>query len=167
MVVPPRIQFEPECASKFCWESYVSCAVHPVKVEIVEAVTWIGIQPSLTELTRVLKAPGASNLAHHLRGLKDLGVWDAIGEGDEPFEWARLVPDVIHPAKVAIVEAMCWIDKPLSPREVDSVLDDRYGLSLVAYHMRSLAEAGAIRLVEQRQVRGALQNLYVLEPRGR
>jgi hypothetical protein len=34
-------------------------------------------------------------------------------EGGEPFDWSALVPRVAHPLRVAIVEALLWIDRPL------------------------------------------------------
>ena len=35
------------------------------------------------------------------------------------FNWGSLVPYLIHPVKVAIIEAMEWVEVPLSPRELD------------------------------------------------
>jgi hypothetical protein len=80
----------------------------------------------------------------------------------QTFEWEMLVPRMIHPLKVAIIEAMCWIEEPVSPRELDDVFDEEFGLSLVAYHMRGLADVGAVERVRQQAVRGALQSFYVL-----
>jgi len=82
--------------------------------------------------------------------------------GREHFEWDTLVPCMVHPVKVAVVEAMHWIDEPISPRELDTVLDEEYGVSLVAYHVRVLANMGAVEKVGQQAVRGALQTFYVL-----
>lgn len=80
----------------------------------------------------------------------------------QSFEWAALVPRVVHPLKVAIIEALEWIELPLSAKDVDLVLDEEFGLSLISYHMRKLADVGAIEKVEQRAVRGALQSFYAL-----
>lgn len=82
--------------------------------------------------------------------------------GREHFEWAVLVPRLVHPMKVAIIETMSWIDEPISPRELDRIFEDQYGVSLVAYHVRVLADIGAIEKVRQQAVRGALQTFYVL-----
>ena len=83
-------------------------------------------------------------------------------EGREPFQfdWSELVPRIVHPLKVAIVEALTWIDTPMSPTELNRVLYQQSDLSLVAYHVRKLAEAGVITIVGQRPVRGALQTFY-------
>lgn len=37
-------------------------------------------------------------------------------EGNEPlpFDWAALVPLVVHPMRVTIIEALCWVGEPLS-----------------------------------------------------
>jgi DNA-binding transcriptional ArsR family regulator len=78
------------------------------------------------------------------------------------FNWDSLVPYLIHPVKVAIIEAMEWIEVPVSPRELDRVFDEKYGLSLVSYHMRTLADVGVVEKVRQQSVRGALQTFYSL-----
>lgn len=78
------------------------------------------------------------------------------------FNWDTLVPYLIHPVKVAIIEAMEWVDVPLSPRELDRIFDEEFGVSLVAYHMRTLAEVGVVEKVGQQPVRGALQTFYAL-----
>jgi hypothetical protein len=87
-----------------------------------------------------------------------------VGDG-QSFEWDALVPLVVHPLKVAIVEAMLWIGEPMSAKELDYVLDEQWGLSLVAYHLRRLLEFGAIEPVRQQPVRGALQTFYALAAR--
>ena len=82
-----------------------------------------------------------------------------------PFNWDVLIPISVHPAKVAIIEAMQWIAVPLSPKELDRIFDEEYGVSLVSYHMRTLAEIGVVEKVRQRAVRGAVQNFYTLVAR--
>jgi hypothetical protein len=84
------------------------------------------------------------------------------GSNNGHFNWDILVPYLIHPVKVAIIEAMEWIEVPVSPRELDRVFDEQFGLSLVAYHMRTLAEVGVVEKVRQEPVRGAVQKFYSL-----
>jgi hypothetical protein len=67
--------------------------------------------------------------------------------------------------KVVIIEAMEWVEVPLSPRELDHMFDEQFGVSLVSYHMRTLAEVGAVEKVRQQPVRGALQTFYSLSAR--
>ena len=78
------------------------------------------------------------------------------------FNWESLVPHSVHPVRVAIIEAMEWINEPLAPKELDQIFDEEFGLSLVAYHTRKLADVGAVEKIRQRPVRGALQSFYVL-----
>jgi hypothetical protein len=81
---------------------------------------------------------------------------------DRHFKWDTLVPHIVHPVKVAVIEAMQWIGEPLSPRELDLLFEEELGLPLVSYHVRALADMGAVEAVRQKQVRGALQTYYVL-----
>jgi hypothetical protein len=80
----------------------------------------------------------------------------------QSFSWESLVPLLVHPAKVAIIEAMSWIDLPLSATDLDRVLQGEAGVSLLSYHLRKLAEIGAIDRVRQETVRGAVQTFYAL-----
>jgi hypothetical protein len=82
--------------------------------------------------------------------------------GDEPypFDWAKLVPQVVHPLRVATVEALRWINQPLSPSELHEVFDGEFGLSLVSYHVNVLADSGVLVEVGNRQARGARQTFY-------
>ena len=82
--------------------------------------------------------------------------------GQELSHWDRLVPLLIHPVKVSVIEAMTWLEVPVSPRELDRLLDEQFGVSLISYHVKGMAEAGAIESVSQKQVRGAIQTFYVL-----
>jgi len=78
------------------------------------------------------------------------------------FDWEALVPLLVHPVKVEIIEAMSWIERPLSATDLDRILNGQIGVSLISYHLRKLAELEAIDRVRQETVRGALQTFYVL-----
>jgi hypothetical protein len=82
--------------------------------------------------------------------------------GDEfQFDWAGLVPHVVHPIRVAVIEAIGWVGQPLSPVELTDLFDDpAISLSLVSYHVRKLATTGVIVAVERRAVRGVIQTFY-------
>jgi hypothetical protein len=87
-------------------------------------------------------------------------------EGDElQFHWDELVPHFVHPLKVAIIEAMLWIDRPISASELARVFLEEFDLSLVSYHLNKLAATGALEQVGERQVRGALQRFYFFPER--
>lgn len=80
----------------------------------------------------------------------------------QPFDWEALVPLVVHPVKVAVIEALSWVEEPLSATDLDRILDGGVGVSLISYHLRKLTELGAIRRVRQSTVRGAVQTFYAL-----
>lgn len=82
-------------------------------------------------------------------------------EGGEPFDWSSLVPRLVHPLKVSIVEALQWIGEPLSATDLAKLFDDdAVSLSHVSYHLVSLAKTGALTKVRQRQVRGTTESFF-------
>jgi Helix-turn-helix domain len=87
-------------------------------------------------------------------------------EGDEAFDWSVLVPRVVHPLKVAIVEGLLWVKEPLSATDFEKVLDGKFSLSLISYHLLTLQEAGALEVVRRRQVRGAVEKFYFFPTAG-
>lgn len=62
-----------------------------------------------------------------------------------------------HPTRRRILKAMAP-DEEVSPRELSRDFD--LPLSMVSYHVRVLAECGALELVRTAQVRGATQHFY-------
>jgi hypothetical protein len=84
-------------------------------------------------------------------------------QNNDQFDWMALIPHALHPLKVAIIEAMGWIEEPLSAKDLDQLFDEEFGLSLVSYHMRMLGDMGVLEKAYQEAVRGALQRFYVLK----
>jgi hypothetical protein len=85
--------------------------------------------------------------------------------GDEAFDWSVLVPRVVHPLKVVIVEALWWVDQPLSAADLTKLIGDgEIGLSRVSYHVVGLAKAGILRKVRERPVRGSVEKFYFFPP---
>ncbi len=80
----------------------------------------------------------------------------------QAFNWETLVPLLVHPVKVEIIEALAWIGVPLSATDLDRILRGQIGVSLLSYHLRKLAEVGALERVRQEPVRGAIQTFYAL-----
>jgi len=78
------------------------------------------------------------------------------------FHWEALVPLLVHPVKVTIIEAMIWIDQPLSATDLDRILQGEFGVSLLSYHLRKLGELEIIAPVRRETVRGATQTFYAL-----
>ena len=82
-------------------------------------------------------------------------------KGGERFDWGSLVPHVIHPLKVAAVEALQWVDQPLSASDLAKLIDnDKYSLGHVSYHLIKLANVDALKVVRTRRVRGATEKFY-------
>jgi hypothetical protein len=86
-------------------------------------------------------------------------------EHHNQFNWDLLIPISVHPVKVVIIEALQWIAVPLSPKQLDQLFDEEFGVSLVSYHMRTLAKLGVVERVRQQAVRGAVQSFYTLAAR--
>lgn len=62
-----------------------------------------------------------------------------------------------HPLRRQILQAMAD-GKAVSPRELSFAL--RHPLSNVSYHVRVLADRGAVTLVDTKPVRGSIQHFY-------
>jgi hypothetical protein len=80
----------------------------------------------------------------------------------QSFDWVALVALLVHPVKVAIIEAMDWIGEPLSATDLDRLLTCQVGVSLISYHLRKLVELGVLEPVRKDTVRGAVQTFYAL-----
>jgi hypothetical protein len=85
-------------------------------------------------------------------------------EGSEPypFEWDALVPRLVHPVRVAVIEAMVHIGQPLSATDLRKVFDEKFDLSMISYHVVQLAKVKALVKVRERQVRGSVEKFYFL-----
>ena len=87
--------------------------------------------------------------------------------GDEPsFDWALLVPRVVSPVQVAIVEALVWLEQPLSSTELTKLFAEpkKLYLGVIAYHVRKLNELDVLSVAGNRQVRGSTETFYSLSP---
>lgn len=76
------------------------------------------------------------------------------GEGADDNE---LLVALRHPLRRQILRTMAAQD-PISPRQISDEL--REPLSNVSYHVRVLADCGAVTLVETEPVRGSVQHFY-------
>lgn len=63
-----------------------------------------------------------------------------------------------HPLRRRILRQMIGKSSETSPRELALGLDEP--LSALSYHVRVLAECGALKLVRTKQVRGSTQHFY-------
>lgn len=86
--------------------------------------------------------------------------------GERPeFAWDKLVPELVHPMKVAIVEAMTVIGEPLSANAVRQLCEEDLSVSYISYHFQTLLKVGAIEHVRTEQSRGACEKFYVVRSR--
>jgi len=78
--------------------------------------------------------------------------------------WFRLVSEVVHPVKIAVMEAYFWIGQPLSKVELTRLFGDReqFYISLVGYHVDGLYRHGLLEVVTTRETRGATETYYFL-----
>lgn len=82
--------------------------------------------------------------------------------GEQPFDWGLLAL-AIHPTKVAIIETLRWIDRPLSATDLRKVFGDpNLPLSAVSYHVSRMADLGILKKSGSRRVRAAIETFYVL-----
>lgn len=68
-----------------------------------------------------------------------------------------------HPMRRRILRQMLSTSEEISPRELAVVLSEQ--LSALSYHVRVLAECGAIELVRTERIRGSTQHFYRPEVR--
>src|SRR6201996_4368973 len=77
--------------------------------------------------------------------------------GDDATEDNELLIALRHPLRRQILRTMATQD-PISPRQISNEL--REPLSNVSYHVRVLADCGAVTLGATQPVRGSTQHLY-------
>ena len=79
----------------------------------------------------------------------------ASGGGDKAND---LFTALAHPLRRRILRRMIGGGREISPRDLATELDEP--LSALSYHVRVLAECGAVRLVRTKQIRGSTQHFY-------
>ncbi len=84
--------------------------------------------------------------------------------GQPCFDWGVLVPYVIHPIRVAIIEAMLWTGHPVSASDLSRIYDHEYSVGRISYHFGELAKAQVIERVHTRPRRGAMETFYFIAP---
>jgi hypothetical protein len=73
--------------------------------------------------------------------------------------WERLARANTHPLRVSILEVLGIDDgRVLSPKDLS--LELRSPLSTVNYHITELRRSGLVEVVEEHQVRGAIEHFY-------
>ncbi len=84
-------------------------------------------------------------------------------EAGATVDWDGLLCRILHPTQFQIIEAMHWIDRPVSASQLVKVFDcDPKELSSLSYHLRRLRTLKIVRLSSIRKVRVAKERLYEL-----
>jgi hypothetical protein len=73
--------------------------------------------------------------------------------GDGQVGWDLLVPRLVHPTKVIILESMLWIERPLSATELEQISARDPDLRTFSYHLKHLEELGVLEVAEKRKAR--------------
>lgn len=81
---------------------------------------------------------------------------------DEPMDWDRLLVRLLHESQLHTIEALRWIDRPMSATQLVQVFDESVNLSLVSYHLRRLRFLGVVKRSWTKRVRGASERFYRL-----
>lgn len=75
--------------------------------------------------------------------------------------WGTLGARLLHSMQVEILEAMLWIDYPLSASALAQVFDGKIRSSTIAYHVLRLDSLRALKKVGKREpLRGSPEKLY-------
>jgi hypothetical protein len=73
--------------------------------------------------------------------------------------WERLARANTHPLRVSILEVLSIDDgRTLSPKDLS--LELQSPLSTVNYHVTELRHSNLVKVVDERQVRGAIEHFY-------
>ena len=72
----------------------------------------------------------------------------------EDFCWGALAARLLHPLQVEVIEALRWIDRPLTGADLLNVLDrERLGSGRMAYHLKRLRRLEAVEMVDKEKPR--------------
>jgi predicted ArsR family transcriptional regulator len=85
--------------------------------------------------------------------------YSPVNESEVVVNWERLARANTHPLRVSILEALS-IDggRTLSPKDLSFEL--QAPLSTVNYHVTELRGSNLVEVVEEQQVRGAIEHFY-------
>ena len=79
--------------------------------------------------------------------------------------WEQLALKLLHPTQLLIIEAIWWIEEPVSATLLQGVYEGRIGLSLLSYHCKRLEGLGVLEKVGEVPVRGVSEKLFDLADR--
>ncbi len=97
------------------------------------------------------------------RAFAELGLalgGDDAEAGTAAVDWDALMARLVHSTQVLIIEALSWIDRPLSATDLEKVFDKTLSLSVISYHVKRLKDLGVLERVGAKRVRGAWERFY-------
>jgi hypothetical protein len=84
-----------------------------------------------------------------------------VDSGPEIPDWEEIGVRLLHPTQIVIIEAMSWMELPISPRLLEHLSPDM-GITLghFAYHCKRLAQLKILEKIGSVPRRGAAENYY-------
>lgn len=76
-----------------------------------------------------------------------------------------VLPRLLNPTKVWILEAMSWIGRPLAPSDLAMIADSCASSAAIAYHLATLVQLGMVEPVEHQVRNGVETRCRVVDPR--
>jgi hypothetical protein len=85
--------------------------------------------------------------------------------GDGSFDWGAVVPRIVNPTKIEIIELLCRERRPLSATRMKRLLgDDELTVGRLHYHCKTLADSGVLEVAGSTARGAANEVFYVLAP---
>ena len=79
--------------------------------------------------------------------------------------WEKLAVRLLHPTQILIIEAIWWVEEPLSATLLQGIYEDRIDLGLFSYHCKRLEKLQVLEKVGEVPIRGATEKLFDLADR--
>lgn len=76
--------------------------------------------------------------------------------------WGKLAVKVLHPTQLLIVEAIWWVEEPLSATLLHGIYEGGVHSSLLSYHCRRLERLEVLEQVSEVPVRGVAEKFFDL-----
>jgi hypothetical protein len=87
--------------------------------------------------------------------------------GGDGFDWSAVVPRIVNPTKVTIIELLLTERRPLSATKMEKLIGDpEYTVGQLHYHCDTLLKAGVLKLVGNVPRGAANEKFYCLAPHG-
>lgn len=91
---------------------------------------------------------------------------ESQGRAEDDAWWAALAVSFLHPVQVQIIEALRWIDRPLSAGDLAEVVDTRLKRPQLVHHLRRLTHIHALEVDRPATLKDAFEAPFRLAGRG-